>query len=466
MHPVHRPGLRFEGRTRNRLKHGPVGAIMRPLLFALLLLCAGCLQAQPEGNGGSPPTAAAPDVERVGIDLGEGDAFEPMAVVDPRDPEHIVVVASEHRPDASGRTHRWNIAYASFDGGRSWTRSEIPGGPSAGLDHPLVAATDMGDAVAAFLPDGTVLYAGLALNFFEDTVLRGYDLYVARSTDGGRTFPEVTVVASGRGLAVIGPLEAPVAWFANDKEWLSTGEDGTALLGWTEIEFPPLDDPASGEVGQNDAVFSVSRDGGRTWSAPALVATTGYSGSYPLLEPDGTWHIALYNYNIGSLHMATSFDEGATWGLQTLAGSTPSVAWPVLFLHEGAIHYGHTADGEGDRPAARVLTSADHGATWQPSLKFVNSGEVSWAQHTFAADGAGRLHVLGYDGGEDGLDMTLWTQADGELSHRILDAGLAGSSGPRSHYLGLVGLPTGAFAVWVTGDPGAFDLVGARVTWA
>lgn len=445
------------------------------MLFAFATLLAGCISpATAPLPAPAPAALPAPRCDapcRLLVDDGEGSAFEPMVAVDPRDPQHIVIAASEHTAGAVEEIHRWNKAYVSTDGGATWQASRIPGGLEAGPRHPLFTATDMGDAVAAFLPDGTVLFAGLALNFLPFAAT-AYTLYVARSADGGLTWPEVGVVAQGRGAALSSPAGfVPAGWFAHDKPWLSVGPDATVLLTWSPI------DVATPFQGSTDLMFSTSRDG-RGWSEPAYIVQGhdgGSSGSSPVIGPSGTWYVAFMNFvEKPTVFLAASLDQGATWGIQTVVEQS---AWgfPVLragpFAPGGAerLFLAYAAEEDG-REVPVLIVSDDGGASWTRPLRLDEpDGEASWIQVAMDVAVDGTVHAGFFHGAADGaLEYRAASAREGALlGWAVLDTGLKGSTDARGHYTGIAALPQGAFATWATGgeafaDP-ALDLAGALV---
>jgi hypothetical protein len=142
-----------------------------------------------------------------------------------------------------------------------------------------------GDPAVAFGPHNTVYYANLVFSRLNN----GSGIVVSKSTDGGRTWGEPSVVhtdgvdASGNAL--------PTAYF-NDKEWITVDQhSGTVYVTWTS--FGPSDSPIQ---------VSSSTDGGATWSAPVAVnpssaftpgGITAFStGSNPQVNRHGDLFIA------------------------------------------------------------------------------------------------------------------------------------------------------------------------------
>ncbi|HKR12575.1 MAG TPA: sialidase family protein [Pyrinomonadaceae bacterium] len=98
---------------------------------------------------------------------------EPYLAINPKDPNNMLAAAMViTKPDLSGLDC---AAFTTFDGGRTWTRH----------DFGLRSAAD---PWVAFLPDGTAVLSILELTERDETPLLVY-----RSTDGGRTWPNKPV---------------------------------------------------------------------------------------------------------------------------------------------------------------------------------------------------------------------------------------------------------------------------------
>jgi photosystem II stability/assembly factor-like uncharacterized protein len=98
---------------------------------------------------------------------------EPYLAVNPKDPNNMLAAAMVvTKPDLSGLDC---AAFVTFDGGRTWTRHDF------GLRN-------AGDPWVTYLPDGTAVLSILEVTERDET-----PLLVFRSTDGGRTWPNKPV---------------------------------------------------------------------------------------------------------------------------------------------------------------------------------------------------------------------------------------------------------------------------------
>lgn len=400
---------------------------------------SGCLTA---------PFAEESRVFHLMMDRAQGyEHWEPTVVTDPRDSLHLVAASTEYREGALdlGRI----VAFASFDGGRTWSRTVPPVDVRA---H----NTYFDPVVLVERETGAVILTGLGIRAAEPPVpamaRTGYDLLAWRSEDGGRTFGAPTVLATGSGLYVEEFTQGSYAnanFVGADKQWTAQAPDGTILLAWSHMVAATLDEPTTDRF---DLVVSTSRDAGRSWSDPTVVERGGFLGfAYPFVTTTGEWLIAAVEYTASEIHVATSRDEGATWEVEVI-GKTPG--WPYLSIQEL-----RTADGSGSlvlfaqcgaEGAYRVcayertragawggpvpLTPASPGETVVASVALADgSVAVSW----FEQDGSDAHAHLG------------WLRRFGELESvvRIPDA-LGRESAGAGHYVGLAVSGETIVSIW------------------
>jgi hypothetical protein len=324
--------------------------------------------------------------------------LEPSIVVDPLDPNHLVMAAIDYNLDSGIGV------YTSFDGGVTW------GEPSQALIFPRDIVT-AGDPVLAFGTDGTVYLALLTFGIqeFEFGPVRDFapvlSIGLSRSTDGGVTWSEATQAATAqvRTLSNLDPEGKERGFFSYqflDKPWLAIGPDPTdpekerLYVSYTEFdiaagliyadEVPFL----SGQQVETTIKAVSSGDGGRTWSQPTGISPTTFEvettsqvadggilarmlapvvaqveptqqeevtamtesaryvqGSQPKVMADGTAVIAyLDSTNDGiqsgyaTMMVSTSTDGGRTWNSPVRAGTvveTPQTARGVSFRFFG-----------------------------------------------------------------------------------------------------------------------------------
>jgi hypothetical protein len=480
-HPGDRGGLFIAGRASRQVAVAP-GPGPTSALAALLLL-AGCLGAPGLAPAQAPALTCEP-LCQVPLDTVSRSGWEPHAAIDPRDPLHIAAASRTQGSGPAPATFMlWFDIHVTWDGGRTWNVTPLrytqPLG-MAGADTPNA----VGDPVLAFLPDGTLLATGATLQVVPAAVgaaLLDVRLYVARSTDGGRHFDAPVTVARSEGVVVqaappapLPALEADALLRMPDKPWLAVGADGTALLTWAQILSYHPDEPTAV---RSDIVASASRDGGRSWDAPRLVAKGGtLQGPSPAIGSDGAWHVAYEDLVARQAHVATSRDQGATWSGSTAAPNAwmPSLALgreaghDRLFLAAAAPHGAGAVDAVPQAPT--LCWSDDGGATWSPPLALDAPEAPGRVLQSVAVDQAGVAYVTYAHAKGQGpaaaAELRAVALRPGQWRADLtLDAAIAGPTSSLGDYLGLAAAPEGAFAVWTTLHDGARDTVGARL-WA
>lgn len=431
---------------------------------------------------------------------GPGRPFEPSLAVDASDPLHIVATSMERQQDENGIWTIWLRTHVSRDGGESWTSAEFPGRMSAGPTHPLFLYDEIFDAVVNVLPDGTVLLVAMAARqdlYDDDTLTLQYttagNLFVARSFDGGETWPDIRILRHGVSAIAYAQLFHDPALmnsggaFAsfNDKDWVAVGDDGTILLTWMDLQFPSSH-PTLYSI---DLWYAISKDAGETWTAPALLVDGQVYPALPAVMQDGGLRVAYRNLDVGGQwELVSSDDGGSTWSTSVIVPASEMGPGKVTTLGSTLVRQ---PLGEADRlflPFAtspgpdpvqqlKFVMSDDGGATWSAPVSvdgltdFVVSGSFTLPiayPSAAVADRDGSIFVT-YFHMPVGTGEVLYKVVrirDGVASEpEVLDAALPGSPLTRGHYMGLGGSPTaGAYAAWVTGGSwtveGGSSLVG------
>lgn len=232
-----------------------VPSVLPVLAFVLCAALAGCLDddAPSDGCDGCTDTAtntwaprdSAPDAAPAASNVATKAPFvcsvcdhalvtgpytwEPSGAVDPTDGDHYAVAFRADDPSIE--------VHVTFDAGHNWTRSVIP------LTHGDDPYTNAGDAVVFFAPDGTLYVGGLGIRYRPDPATgstdqrAGADIIVSRSDDGGITFQEPVVVASGGGTKYTATAMVSVSddYQNQDRPWFAAGPDGRLLAAWNEL---------------------------------------------------------------------------------------------------------------------------------------------------------------------------------------------------------------------------------------
>jgi hypothetical protein len=279
--------------------------------------------------GAGPAPSPVPVTFESNINLtAQGDDLlqtqrEPSIAVDPHDSRYLVEGNIDRKPGYAIDTYSF-----SSDGGRTWT----PGGAL-----PLLAVGDVStDPVLTADTDGNFYYSYLDIdqNFTRPAVV------VARSTDGGRSFPFHSVVRQGatNSTTFDDPDKAAIA----ADTWPKSAYQGSLYDVWSNLACTPT---------TCDIRIMVSRstDRGATWSnavtisAPRNADTNDAQSPFPVVAPNGTIYVFWMDYlfHTGPLNIlfAKSRDGGSTWSAPAaVASGLPSPG--LILIRNGDQNYG------------------------------------------------------------------------------------------------------------------------------
>jgi hypothetical protein len=289
------------------------------LAFAGLITAAACTNDRVTDVALTPSTAAlhassggAP-ASVVNVSNDTTSQNETPLAVNPLNAQNLITGAND-----------WNYndgcaVNASFDGGKSWTKT-LPNGFIPGVtkftNDPAVAGTGIydfgGDPAVAFGPDGTAYFACFG---YQATNPYGVALLLSRSTDGGRTW-----TTGGPGA----PLTLVSAFNGNGKARGSTGQfpdheaihvanDGTIYVTWAQFNG----------LGTHSPVYvATSTNGGSSFSAPVAVTSGSVRNDQDqriVTDPrTGTAYLTFDNSIQGgkgtAMFVSVSTDRGRSWG--------------------------------------------------------------------------------------------------------------------------------------------------------
>ena len=275
----------------------------RPLILPGIFLL---LAALPQSALAPPPITFGANIQVGGPDSGVLQS-DPSIAVNPNDPDNMVVIYRETNPIGSQVPAIVCRFATTFDGGSTWQIGHpVPLQEKDGVcDQPSAVADSQGNFYLAYLD----LYS-LGRN---STVV---DLLVAKSTDGGATFPTYSV-AVRHGSNSIHNQIYPVQSYLGVDNWARSPHQGTLYLGFTSQSA--VTDPR--------VLVVSSRDGGSNWSDPVVVAEpTGIDvdelyqdNALPVVAPDGTAYLFFSEWKSEasegpmSIRLAKSTDGGESW---------------------------------------------------------------------------------------------------------------------------------------------------------
>jgi hypothetical protein len=291
---------------------------------------------------------------------------EPWIAANPRDGSNLVIVSTHFLGEKPTRATFWSrpAAYASADGGETWTPATFEDGPELDRGQPYFA-----DAYATFAPDGAAFCV-----FCGSHEGAGLDLRVYRSDDGGRRWRGPATIA-GRGL----DYPRLVADMAGGKPRLF-------LAVATSGDHPVFG--AARRPGYGCAVLR-SDDGARTFAAVNFLAPTRLQHDpidSPLVFPDGRLLVGFTDYPgaaegggrrehlaLGRTYTSTSRDGGATFSLPAPVAEAPIWGGSTVLA----------ADASGGPRRGRVYAVTCRKAEGPPRLQVQASGDgVDWTAPT------------------------------------------------------------------------------------
>jgi hypothetical protein len=254
-------------------------------------------------SGFSPLAPGCDGVAATGV-LFRGAEVEPMVARHPADPNHLIGVWQQDRWSDGGAAGL--LTAASFDGGRTWSRSAAPlsrctGGNAAnGGDYPRAS-----DPWVTISPDGTAYQIAIAFGggLFAPNSFGA--VLVSRSADGGRTWGPPTTLISD-----------PSSAF-NDKESITADPFNSNFVyaTWERI--------VGSNAGPAPTWFARTTNGGASWEPARPVYDPGPTNStlnnQIVVLPDGTL-VLFFSEFVGTgnfvpvlLRVIRSQDRGATW---------------------------------------------------------------------------------------------------------------------------------------------------------
>src|SRR5256884_49469 len=190
--------------------------------------------------------------------------------------------------------------YYSTNGGGSWGGVDLPLPPAKGSN-----GIDFGsDPTLAFDTQGNAFYGYIVVFFGNGNGINGTEMAVAKSTDGGKTYPSVTFFSFENGTNHF-----------NDKPMITADTNpGSALRDNVYIAW----DAANGGSGGGGVRVATSSDHGASFSVTRADDPSGPGpaiGASPSVGPNGEVYVAWNDYAANAIVFNSSFDGGRSWGV-------------------------------------------------------------------------------------------------------------------------------------------------------
>jgi hypothetical protein len=420
-------GRTFDGAVFSAGVSGDPNAPVAPSIFSATPFLDSLVRVSTDQGVSAPLTAEELTTSgRVALD----SETEPMMSVNQSNRSNVVGMWQEDRWTTGGSRNL--VLGTSFDSGRTWANIPLQGvSILAGGEFQRVT-----DPWVDFGPSNRVYAFSLG---FDDT---GPDngLFVSTSADGGLTWGAQVPVIIDRQFEFFNDKNALAA-----DDWGSSPNRGNVYLAWDRLIEDPLGKPFVGTY-TGPAMFSRSTDGGASFSTPQVVFATGTNkqtiGNVPVVFPNGDVAVlgtyfdnASLGKNSQSLWIALSRNGGRTFTAPRLVMDMQSLPVPGLRTGDTVPMFAVAADGtlyatwqdvrfsNGKRTDVLVTSSRDEGQTWSMPVKANDT--PAGAQDAFtpvvAVDAKGRVGILYYDlrddtSTKDGAFMTaewLTTSTDG-----------------------------------------------------
>jgi len=221
----------------------------------------------------------------------------------PQSETFITINPSKPKVLAGGSNEIFRLpmrGYYSSNGGTSWGGVDLP------LPPPKGNGTDFGsDPTLAFDTRNNLFYGYIVVYFGNGSGVNGSEMAVARSTDGGKTYPSATFFS----------FEGGSNHF-NDKPMITA--DTNLNTPFRDNVYIAWDAAAGGSIGGGIRVGS-STDHGATFTVTRADDPSGPGrsiGASPAVGPDGQLYLAWNDYAANVIAFNRSFDGGRTWDQQ------------------------------------------------------------------------------------------------------------------------------------------------------
>ena len=241
--------------------------------------------------------------------------------------------------------------YSSSDGGSSWTGVDLPLPPAIGTN-----GIDFGsDPSLAFDTQGNLFYSYIVVYFSSGNGINGTALAVAKSTDGGKSYPSANFFSFSSGQDHF-----------NDKPMIAA--DTASNSAFKDNVYVAWD-AASGGSSSGGIRLARSADHGATFSVSRIDDPKGPGraiAAQPFVGPNGEVYVAWNDYAANTITLNRSFDGGATFGKPVVV-ATKSIPFdigiPAISFRRALIYPSCDADRSSASHRGRLYCSwADLGA--------------------------------------------------------------------------------------------------------
>ncbi len=328
-----------------------------------------------------------------------GPQSETFIAINPRNPKQLAAGSNEIFRDPMR-------GYFSTDNGKTWGGVDLPLPDPIGTNGIRFGS----DPTLAFDGSGNVFYGYIVVFFGAGNGINGTEMAVARSTDGGRTYPQVTFFEFNGG-----------ANHFNDKPMIAA--DTSASSRFRDNVYIGWDAASGGSATGGGVRLARSTDHGATFTTTRIDDPSGPGrsiGATVTTGPLGEVYAAWNDFAANAIVFNSSLDGGVTWGNpHVIAAKTAlfDVGIPAESFRRALVYPACGADqSSGGAHRGRITcswmdlntagntdilasVSDDRGATWTtPAAVAERLGNVDRFNHWLATDPVtGQVNVSFYD---------------------------------------------------------------------
>ncbi len=189
--------------------------------------------------------------------------------------------------------------YFSSDEGSNWGAVDLPLPAPIGTNGVRFGS----DPSLAFDTTGNLFYGYIVVFFGNGTGVNGSELAVAKSIDGGKSYPAVTFFSFSSG-----------SNHFNDKPIITA--DTNSGSPFRDNVYIAWDASSGGSASGGGVRVATSNDHGATFNSVRVDDPNGPGrsiGASPFVGPDGTVYVAWNDFSANVIAFARSNDGGATW---------------------------------------------------------------------------------------------------------------------------------------------------------
>jgi hypothetical protein len=294
--------------------------------------------------------------------------------------------------------------YSSSDGGNTWAGVDLPLPPPIGAN-----GTNFGsDPSLAFDTRGNLFYSYIVVYFGNGHGINGTALAVARSTDGGKTYPSANFFSFSSG----GDHFNDKPMITADTSLASPFRDNV-YLAW---------DAASGGSSSGGIRLARSTDHGANFTVQRIDNPSGPGrviAAQPFVGPGGEVYVAWNDTAANTIAFNRSFDGGVTFGTPGVVSSKQiafDIGIPAISFRRALIYPACDADRSAGPHRGRLYCSwtdlapngvntdiftafsDDHGSTWSSPRSVTDLAGADRFYPWLSVDAAtGELNISFYD---------------------------------------------------------------------